>query len=193
MKQVDIEIKSEGMIAFKKSLQYNKARNPTREKEKKMETEKIRERAQGCFDTLCKMLDERSFRYERDDENLCVRMGVRTDGLPLDIRFRVDTKRQLIVLLSPLPFHMNAERLADGAMAVAAINFQLADGSFDYHIKDGAVVFRVTSSFRDSVLGEKLFEYLLITAAQTVGRYSDQLLMLSKGRITLDEFMKDRK
>ena len=156
-----------------------------------MEDDKTVRQARVTFETMCRALDQRSIRYQKDEEKLWVRFGVRSDGLPVDILLRMDVQRQLVILLSQLPFRMSREHLTDGALAVTAANFILADGSFDYNLNDGGMMFRLTASFRDSMLGEGLFEYMMVTAVRTVDRFSDRLLMLSKGRMTLDEFIEE--
>lgn len=156
-----------------------------------MEEDKKIKQAQQTFVTLCEALDHRSIRYHKEEEKMWVRFGVRSDGLPVDILLRIDRQRQLVVLLSQLPFRMNRDHLTDGALAVASVNFLLADGSFDYSLKDGGIMFRLTESFQDSMLGEALFEYMIVTAVRTVNQFSDRFLMLSKGRMTLQEFIEE--
>ena len=58
-------------------------------------------------------------------------------------------------------------------------------------LKDGGIMFRLTESFQDSMLGEALFEYMIVTAVRTVNQFSDRFLMLSKGRMTLQEFIEE--
>ena len=43
------------------------------------------------------------------------------------------------------------------------------------------IMFRMTSSSGESILGEDLFEYVILVSARTVDDYNDKFLMLSKG------------
>lgn len=75
------------------------------------------------------------------------------------------------------------------AMAVVVANYGFADGSFDYNISDGTILFRLTSSYRESTLSEELFEYMLLVSATTVDKYNDKFFMISKGMLTIQQFI----
>ena len=47
--------------------------------------------------------------------------------------------------------------------------------SFDYNIRDGSITFRMTASYRESVIGEGLFNYMIDCAAATVDEFNDKL------------------
>ena len=76
------------------------------------------------------------------------------------------------------------------AIAVSAINNVLVNGCFDYIIADGHMFFRMTNSFIESQLGADLFKYLLYCSCQTIDEYNDKLLMVAKGMISIEQFLK---
>jgi hypothetical protein len=63
------------------------------------------------------------------------------------------------------------------------------DGCFDYDLSDGQILFRLTSSYRDSLLSEALFEYMVMVSASTIDKYNDRFFMLAKGMISLEQFI----
>ena len=68
----------------------------------------------------------------------------------------------------------------------------MADGSFDYDLSNGAIVFRMTASFRDSVIGEGLFQYLISCSCAMVDKFNDQFLAIDKGLLSIGDFIANR-
>lgn len=146
--------------------------------------------AQNAFNTLCNMLDDQEWKYQRDDENLRIECGANGEDLPIDIRINVDADKQLVTLLSQLPFKVPEEERVLGAVAVTAANYNMVDGSFDYNLASGAIIFRLTTSFRESLVGKDAFQYMLYVSCATVDNYNDKLLMVVKHAMSLEDFIK---
>jgi len=152
-------------------------------------SEKDLKMAQEVYANLCSMLDSRNWKYRKEEDNFVIRCSVQGDDLPMDLIIYIDPARQIIRLISPMPFDMSKEKLIDGAIAVSIANNGLVDGNFDFDISDGSITFRLTASYIDSVIGADLFEYMLMVSAHTVDKYNDQFLMLSKGALDIKTFM----
>jgi hypothetical protein len=65
----------------------------------------------------------------------------------------------------------------------------LKDGSFDYDINDGEIRFRLTSSYRESILSKELFVYMIGVSIGTIDQYNDKFFMLSKGVMSIQQFI----
>lgn len=154
-----------------------------------MSEEQNIKQAQDTFTTLCKMLDKKEWHYEKDEEKLVIQSGVRGDDLPIQFIIRINPRNEIVSYISWMPFKIAEEKRIDGAIAVCVANYGLVDGSFDYDISDGEIMFRLTSSYRQSVLGEDLFEYMIMCASSTVDEYNDKFLMISKGAMTIQQFI----
>lgn len=148
-----------------------------------------KQRAKEVFDSLCRMLDAKEYKYTKNEEDTLIKCTFRGDDLPMDFMIRINPIRQIISLYSPMPFSMSKEKLVEGAIATSIINNKLVEGSFDYSITDGAILFRLTSSYRDSIISEHVFDYMLSVALYTVDEYNDKFLMLSKGAVDIKSFM----
>ncbi len=146
-------------------------------------------RAQKVYKTLCATLESHDWKYKRDDYDLSIECGAQGDDLPMDISVKVETDRQLIMLLSHLPFVIPEEKRLDAAIAISIINNMLIDGSFDYDIVHGHILFRMTSSFIESEISSDLFTYMLMGSCYIIDEYNDKLLMLGKGMITIEKFI----
>ena len=144
---------------------------------------------QQAFKTLCAMLDEIEWHYKKDEENLRITSSAKGDDLPIDINFSVDVERQLIMFLSKMPFTIPESRRVALAIAVSAANFPMVDGSFDYNFSEGLIYFRLTSSFRESLLSKELFKYMLMVSCNTIDEYNDKFLLISKNEMTHEEII----
>ncbi|HAM69414.1 MAG TPA: hypothetical protein DCP68_07360 [Ruminococcus sp.] len=156
-----------------------------------MDKEQLMKMGQNVYETICKMFDDRGFRYERHDEDLVITSTVSGEDIPMDMLFIVRPERQIVQLLSPMPFKIPDEKTVDLALAVTHANDGLIDGSFDFDMAKGRINFRLTASYIESILGKELFEYMLMVSAHTVDEYNDKFMMIAKGMYSLEDFIKN--
>ncbi len=155
-----------------------------------MTDEKL-QHAKEVFKTLCATLDSHDWHYEKDEEKLVIQCGAQGEDLPMKLTINVDVKRQLIILLSFLPFEIPEDKRLDVAIATSIVNNRLVDGSFDYNVTNGHMYFRMTSSFIESEIGNEMFTYMLMCSCRTIDDYNDKFFMLGKGMITVESFIKN--
>lgn len=148
--------------------------------------------AKEVYNTLCGAIERREWNYEKDEEKLVVHFGVSGDDIPMQFILVVDEERQLIRLMSPMPFNMSEDKRMEGAIATCVASFGMADGSFDYDLAEGRIVFRMTASFRESVIGEGLFQYMISCACAMVDEYNDKFLAIDKGIMSINDFIAKR-
>lgn len=148
--------------------------------------------AKGVYATLCQALENRGWKYDKEEDKLMVVFGVNGDDIPMRFVIFVDAEKQLISCVSPLPFTMSEDKRVEGAIIACVASFGMADGSFDYDLSNGQISFRMTASYRDSVIGEGLFQYLISCACAMVDEYNDQFLAVNKGILSLEEFIQKR-
>ena len=154
-----------------------------------MSEEKVLKQAQAVYRALCKMLDEREWRYEKKENELSIRCGAQGEDLPMEIIIEVDVDRQLATLLSPMPFTVPENRRVALAVAVSQANNGMVDGCFDYDCQTGKIIFRMTSSFRQSLIGKDLFAYMLNCSCYTVDEYNDKFLVVAKNDMSIDQIV----
>lgn len=156
-----------------------------------MADEKNNAFAKTVFTTLCDVMERRGWKYENDEKDLTVHFIVSGDDIPMQFILVIDAERQLIRLMSPLPFKMSEDKRIDGAIATCAASFGLADGSFDYDLTEGRIIFRMTASFRESLIGEELFHYMIECSCVTVDEYNDKFLAIDKGLLSVSDFIEN--
>ena len=154
-----------------------------------METWEKMQRAQQVYAYMCDCLDRLDWRYSKETDSLLVRFQVTGGDLAMQFLMYVDAERQLIRLLSHLPYHICEEQRVDCAVAITVANFGMVDGCFDYDVSDGQIVFRMTQSFLDCTIGEDFFVYMIGCASGTVDRYNDKFYAINKGLLSLADFV----
>lgn len=153
-----------------------------------MDDEKIK-RAQKVYGTLCAALDSNELHYDKDEDDLSVECGIQGEDLPMKIKIKIDSGRQLILLLSHIPFVVPEDKRLDVAIATCVVNNKLVNGSFDYDVEDGHMFFRMTNSFIDSEIGNELFSYMFAVSCHTIDEYNDKFFALGKGFMSIDDFI----
>lgn len=154
-----------------------------------MDSDKKLAKAQAVYSTLCDAIDRRNWTYDKLEDKLVAHFKVSGDDIPMQFIIIVDADRQLIRVLSPLPFKMSEGKRVEGAIATCEATYRLADGSFDYDMKDGSITFRLTASFADSLIGEELFQYIISCSCSVVDQYNDKFMAIDKGYLSVDDFL----
>lgn len=145
--------------------------------------------ANTVYGTLCDALNAREWHYEEDKEKLTIRLNVSGDDISMRLIFIVDADRQLLRLLSFLPFKVKEDKRTELAVALCETNYAMADGGFDMDLSDGSILFRMNASYRDSIIGEDLVQYVISCACHTIDKYNDLYLMLAKDLMDLSTFI----
>lgn len=145
--------------------------------------------AKAVYATLCEMLDECNWSYRKKEEALAIEAEVSADDLDIKVVMQVDAERQLVSIMSLLPFTVRENRRTAIAVAVSVTNARLANGSFDYDYENGKIAFRMMSSCRGSLIGKGLLKYMLMCACSTVANYDDKFFMVSVSEMQTDEII----
>ena len=154
-----------------------------------MSEEKDLKQAKTVFNSLCQMLEENDWHYEKHEDDLTIVCGAKGEDLPMELIVQVDMKRQIIALMSQMPFTVPENRRSALAVAVSVANYGMVDGNFDYDYLSGRIIFRMTSSYRESLIGKKLLMYMLMCACFTIDKYNDKFLSVAKTDMSLDEIL----
>lgn len=154
-----------------------------------MATERELSQAKSVYLKICETLDDMNWKYTTDADNLMLGFGVSGDDIPMDIVIGCDADRQLIRVLSKFSYKISEDKRVEAALAVCGINYRLADGSFDMNIGDGSVAFRLTAGFRESLIDKELIRYLINVTCSTVDEYNDKIMMISKGVLSIQDFL----
>ena len=152
-------------------------------------SEKENQKALVVYQTICSALEARKWKYDKDESELVIHFSVSGNSLPMKFVILTDAGRQMIRVMVPLQQKFCEEKRLDGAIATCAANYGMVDGGFDYDLSDGQVIFRATASFRESIIGEGLVDYLISLSCAMVDKYSAEFFALDKGYLSLEDFI----
>ena len=142
------------------------------------------------FQILERAFKEKGWKYSTEESKLKLTSSFRGDDLSIPITLRIDDDRQLIRGFSVLPFNMSESKRVEGAVATTLINWRLVNGSFDYDMSDGQIVYRIAQSYRNCTLSTEVVQYLVNCLVGTVDDYNDTLLAISKGSMDLQDLQR---
>ena len=147
------------------------------------------ERAAQVYQLIKSHLTSKGIRYDPHDDDQVITMTAQGDDLPMPVLIRVIGEREVLHIASPLPGKVPEDKRIDAAVALAAINNHLMNGSFDLDLDSGLIVYRVCQSFHDNDISEEQIHYLLAIVFITTDEYNDTLFMLAKGAMTLEQLL----
>lgn len=154
-----------------------------------MADENLMEKAIAEYDLLCSTLDEMGWRYEKDKSRLSVETIVQGEDIPIKYLIQIVPDLQLLRLYSHMPFIVPEDKRLEMSYILNYINSKLVDGSFDFDVNSGGMLFRITSSFIDSEIGNLIFTYIIHTTAVVVDEFNDKLFEYADGQITFEQLM----
>ncbi len=153
--------------------------------------EKQLKQAKTTFDTLCATLDDFDLKYKKDEEELGVYFTITGDDLPIGFFAQIDVERQLVRVQSDVEVAIPEDKRVELGIVISIINYALAEGCFDYNFLDGSISYRITASYRGSLLSKAVFEYILKATISIVERHNDQFLMIAKGKLSWQDIAKE--
>lgn len=146
-------------------------------------------KAREIYDSIVANLEAKDWKFDRDDEQMTIKSGVRGEDLPLEFVLHVHAKNELVQFLSVLPFTFAEDKRVDGAVATCVVNYRLLDGCFDFDISDGKMLFRLNCSYRGNDFSSEQLMYMIMVASKTIDDYNDKFFMMAKDMITLPQFI----
>ena len=156
-----------------------------------MADEKYISQAKKVFDDFCQMLDTMDGKYKADENEMRIDYGVEGYDIPMDFVVIIDAKARFIKVYSLLPFTAPEDKRIDLAIAACHATSSILDGSFDFDIESGRVVFRLTHSFEDTDINEAMLRYIFSYSSFAVDLFNDKLLAVSKGNLDIGDFLSE--
>ena len=145
--------------------------------------------AKEIYNSLCDAIDKIGWKYDKEEEKLLVHFAVSGEDIPMKFIMFVDDDRQLLRLVSYIPFKMSEAKRYEGAVAACVSSYGLIDGSFDYDITDGEIAFRMVQPFMDGSISESTFMHMISLSCRVVDDYNDRFMDLDKGFMSIEEFI----
>lgn len=88
-----------------------------------------------------------------------------------------------------LPFKFPEDKRVEGAIAATIANHGMVNGSFDFDMSDGEMLFGCVNSYKNGGFNEDIAHYMVSVAVSTVDDYNDRFFGIAKGMISIQGFM----
>jgi hypothetical protein len=137
---------------------------------------------------ICEYFDKHKISYKKNEDSLAVECLAIGEDLPMPATAIVEDGLKILILYSKLPFIVPTQMHFLVAKAISIINNSLIDGCFDFNIKNGEIHYRMTNSFRESDITDKIFSYMINTSFETIDKYNNRLLDFINGKISIEVF-----
>ena len=145
--------------------------------------------AKKVFNKIDAYLKAKDWKYDKDTDKLEFTYQVGGDDLPMRFTLFVDAERELIRLLSFMPFDFAEDKRIEGAVAVCVANYGMVNGCFGYDISDGSIFHKLAVAYKDIEVTDELIAYIMGLGMAMVDQYNDRFFALNKGFITIADFM----
>ena len=139
------------------------------------------------YKAMCKMMDKNGFTYDKDEEKYKNSFKMSGDNGEMDVRMYLDAEREVAITWIFLDLKVPESMRKTMAHAVNVVNYTIIHGTFDFGQEKGNLLYRCTSTYKDSVVSEDWFKYLLGTSCNTVGNNISAFRRILKGYLTVDE------
>lgn len=150
------------------------------------------ENAKSIYKLIVDYLDKKNIKCKKHEDKLTVEFSLDFEGTPLcGYSIFVNVEKEYIGALALFNIERERENINDIYVGLAKLNLMLAHGCFCYDIEGDSVVYKMETSFTDSIIAEDVIDYLYsIIMIATIDNYYNFLLFIT-GRLTLDEFIKE--
>lgn len=143
----------------------------------------------AMFETICHSLEKCNLKYDKNEDDLSVHVGIQGDGLPINLVIFPDTGTKTITMYAPLPLTFSADKRVEGAVVTSYANFILSDGGFDYEVTGGKTVFKMTSSYRESLIAPDVIGMMIAYALKILSDIGEKIYAVSKGFWSAGDFI----
>lgn len=144
-------------------------------------------RAREMYGVLTGLLDEAGIAYSANEQSLSVSSTAVGNDLPMPFTFLIDPSRELLAIVSDLPFSVPESRTFHTALGVCAANSVTFEGRFDFDYRAGRMRFVITSSYAAGDIDKKIFDHMLSVALNTIDMYNDRFAVAALNDIAADD------
>lgn len=144
--------------------------------------------AQRTYGTMCRMLDNINWKYNRDDANLVITTGAVGNDLSMQLRIVVSADRNVMYIKSPMPFTVPAAKMGEMSYAVNIANYSMLNGCFELDIYGGYLGFKAVVPFAESIISEEVCKYLVMLVCTMADKFNDKFKDLIEDKMSLEQF-----
>ena len=147
-------------------------------------------KAQEMYELVLSVIKRKKWDVDERPDDLELALNLEGEDLPIAMNIRIKERLEAISIFCNLPFEMTEENRMSVAAAINFVNGNLDEGNFDFNLKTGDIGFRNTALYSEgSIISDKLVDHMLDVTVQTLNRFTAGFFVLSKGMISLEQFL----
>ncbi|MDE6690407.1 MAG: YbjN domain-containing protein [Clostridia bacterium] len=128
--------------------------------------------AKKNFKVLCKYLDKKKWKYTKEEEKFRIEIAFSDRAHNVYVYLRFNEELGIVSALTSMSLpEIPENRRSLMAAAITLANGRLTEGNFDYNCLKDKILFRMSTSYIESVLSESLYEYMISVAFHTIKEY----------------------
>ena len=145
------------------------------------------------YRSLLEAFELNDWKCDHDGGTMKMEYGVNGDYFKMRFTTKVVAERQHVILTSKLPCKFPKERSGAGALVIGAANYALSAGKFDFNVDDGSISFKMTLSYRGSILSKEAYKFLLNYPCWAIDKcykgFDDVINGKRSNQAVIDEFI----
>lgn len=138
--------------------------------------------AEREFNKFLKVMTAAKMQYDLEDGKNAAVFGINIDNMPTVFRISCDEERNMMTLCATLPFTILPHFTAAAAVAVAELNYKLADGHYNFDTDDGRLYFYITLCYADCLITEEVYERFIALPLQVIHESGKSLAKITSGK-----------
>lgn len=143
------------------------------------------------YNSITNFLDNYKWKYVWDEEQECIKLGIRLKGKITEIRVVIVLGDNDYMVLADLPLKANSQYFLELVKLLNLINYGMVFGCFEMDIRDGEIRFRNAVDCQDRLPSEKIVQKSIILPAVMFEQYGEQILDVMLGEKKAEEAYKE--
>lgn len=128
---------------------------------------KLQKQAEKVAKILRSVLDGYGWHYSVSNDGLSFEFGVKSDAMPMYYTMRVWPDKELVTTYVSQKLIIPESKRIMAALGFCQANNHLVDGSYDFNVATGELLFRVVACYHDMKIGPATIKYLINVANQS--------------------------
>ena len=139
---------------------------------------------------ICAFLKENNTQFTvHENYPITVEFSVRSQDIPINLRFIVWAHEEQISMFSVLPINITEDKCFEMAVAVNHVNTLLRDGFFLFNFERRVLAFKLNCGYNNTRIGKNVYKYMVDTARDHIDFYNEKFFRLTKDSMSLREFL----
>ena len=141
------------------------------------------------FDALCAALEDRGWDFEKNKDDFSVGFTANGKDMPVEVTLKINPELMTVSAFAAPPVQTPEGMDEQLAVATVILNDGVIHGNFDYDKNGRRIIFRVSTSYRDTALDKEVYLYLIAAAFTSVDQTASTIKALCDGTLAVEQMI----